>query len=89
MNALEAVRIAPSAVNKQPWRIVKIGNDFHFYEKHTLGNRSGAEWDVQKIDMGIALYHFMAVTNGQFSLADPKIEIPKDTEYIATVILTL
>ena len=29
--ALTAVQLAPSAVNYQPWRIVKAGNAFHFY----------------------------------------------------------
>ena len=32
---LEAVRWAPSAANMQPWRVVKDGDKFHFYEKHT------------------------------------------------------
>ena len=29
--ALQMVRIAPSASNKQPWRVVKVGNLYHFY----------------------------------------------------------
>ena len=32
-DALEMVRWAPSAVNKQPWRIVLDGNKVHFYKK--------------------------------------------------------
>ncbi|MBR0136207.1 MAG: nitroreductase, partial [Clostridia bacterium] len=56
-DALEAVRLAPSAVNKQPWRIVLSGNKAHFYEKRSRGYNDG-EWDIQKIDMGIALCHF-------------------------------
>ena len=35
--ALEALRWAPSAVNKQPWRIVKAGNAFHFYLRFNKG----------------------------------------------------
>ena len=30
-DAFENVRLAPSAINKQPWRIVKHGNEFDFY----------------------------------------------------------
>jgi len=60
--ALEMVRLAPSASNRQPWRIVKEGNDtFHFYiqrSKAYIGNMLG--FDIQMIDMGIALYHFEA-----------------------------
>jgi nitroreductase len=32
---LEMVRLAPSASNKQPWRIVKKGDDWHFYLQRT------------------------------------------------------
>ena len=85
-NAIEAVRLAPSAVNKQPWRIVKCGNDYHFYEKKTIGD-SGAAWDVQKIDLGIAICHFMSIAGGTLSVAKPDITTDKDTEYIATVTL--
>lgn len=85
--ALEAVRVAPSAVNKQPWRIVKVGKTYHFYEYHSLGNQAGAEWDVQKVDMGIALCHFVMITGGKLILSDPQIDTPKDTEYIASIVL--
>ena len=85
-NAIEAVRLAPSAVNKQPWRIVKCGNDYHFYEKKTLGG-SDASWDVQKVDLGIAICHFMSIAGGTLSVAKPDITTDKDTEYIATVTL--
>lgn len=82
---LEAVRWYPSAANMQPCRIVKVGNAFHFYEKHMEGYQSSAPWDVQKIDMGIALCHFMSVADGKFSVEDPGITVPANTEYIATV----
>ena len=84
--ALETVRLAPSAVNKQPWRIVKSGSSFHFYEKKTIGG-SGAAWDVQKVDLGIAICHFMNVADGKLSISDPDIAVDSDTEYIATVTL--
>ncbi len=83
-NALEAVRLAPSAVNKQPWRIIRCGNDFHFYEKHSKGFIS-AQGDMQKIDMGIALFHFIDITGGKLGISEPNISAPTDTEYIATV----
>ncbi|MBQ9382870.1 MAG: nitroreductase [Ruminiclostridium sp.] len=35
--ALELVRLAPSAVNKQPWRAVVDGSKVHFYEKRSTG----------------------------------------------------
>ena len=85
-NALEAVRLAPSAVNKQPWRIVRCGDSYHFYEKKTLA-ASGAAWDVQKVDLGIAICHFMSIAGGKLGISDPKIAAESDTEYIATVTL--
>lgn len=85
-DALEMVRLAPSAVNKQPWRLVKAGNKVHFYIEHARGYANGA-FDMQKIDMGIALCHFMSAVESKLELADPGIAVPADTEYIATAVL--
>jgi len=51
---LDAVRLAPSAVNGQPWRVVQNAGDpvFHFYRVRT------AVRPLQKVDMGIAMCHF-------------------------------
>ena len=53
---IEMVRLGPSAVNKQPWRIVRDGKQFHFF---TAG-KGGGEPDKRHdhIDLGIALCHF-------------------------------
>jgi nitroreductase len=83
--AMELVRWAPSAVNKQPWRVIHENGRYHFYEKKDKGFESDAVGDMQKIDMGIALAHFMMMTDGAFSVADPEIPVSDDTEYIATV----
>ncbi len=84
-DALEMVRWAPSATNSQPWRVVRAGNDFHFYLAHTKGYTDKAGWDMQKIDMGIALCHFMGAMGGKLVLSDPGIPSAEGTEYIATV----
>jgi nitroreductase len=58
---LEMVRLGPSASNKQPWRIL-LSDDksvYAFYLKRTpnyAGNAMG--FDMQRIDMGIAMCHF-------------------------------
>ena len=88
VDALEAVRLAPSAVNKQPWRVVLSGDKAHFYEKRSRGYDDGA-WDIQKIDMGIALCHFELAANElgiktAFEISDPGIVLPADTAYIAS-----
>lgn len=58
---LECVRIAPSASNQQPWRIIRdeSGRSFHLYLKRTKGyDRLFGEISLQNIDMGIAMCHF-------------------------------
>ena len=58
---LECVRLAPSATNFQPWRIIKESenNIFHLYLKRTKGyNKALNVADLQIIDMGIAMCHF-------------------------------
>lgn len=57
-NALEMVRIAPSANNAQPWRIVKEGKQFHFFLARNKVNESYKSVDLQRIDLGIAIAHF-------------------------------
>lgn len=88
--ALEFVRWAPSAVNKQPWRIVREGSSYHFFEKHDKGYLSEEVGDMQKIDMGIAIYHFVrgleeAKLSYSVEVEEPSIEAAEGIEYIATV----
>jgi nitroreductase len=59
--ALECLRLAPSASNNQPWRIVKSkdANVFHFFLKRTPGYAKFLRGvDLQLVDMGIAMSHF-------------------------------
>jgi nitroreductase len=61
---LEMVRLGPSASNKQPWRIVRDGETWHFFLQRTPGYRDGGVKkvikiaDLQRLDMGIAMSHF-------------------------------
>ena len=91
-SALEAVRLAPSAVNKQPWRVVLCDNKAHFYLKHSRGRLSNGGWDVQKIDVGISLCHFelAAAQCGNrvlFEINDPGLAAGEDTEYMASFLV--
>ena len=88
--ALELVRWAPSAVNKQPWRVIFKDGKFHFYEKKDKGYVSDEVGDMQKIDIGIALCHFIMGLEAEgirpsVSIDAPDIVIDPDMEYIATV----
>ena len=87
---LEYVRFAPSAVNKQPWRIVLKDGYAHFYEKKDKGYTSKDNWDIQKIDMGIAMCHFAlgleeAGKAVDFKISDPGIETTDKIRYIASI----
>lgn len=84
-DALEMVRLAPSAGNKQPWRVVICDGAIHFYEKKTMS--PNALGDIQKVDIGIALAHFVLTIEESgadvaFFSDDPGISRGKDTEYI-------
>jgi nitroreductase len=94
---LEAVRWAPSASNKQPWRIVRDGGDWHFYLQRTKGYGKGSLLfsalrlaDLQRVDMGIAMCHFELAAHelglaGHWVLEKPQIGLPGPaTEYTAT-----
>lgn len=94
--ALEMVRLAPSASNRQPWRLVKeAGRDaFHlFLSRSTVYSRfslSFAGADLQRMDMGIACCHF-ELTARELGLAGkwevlepPALDLPERTTYVAT-----
>lgn len=84
---LEMVRLGPSASNKQPWRIVRAGKAYHFYEYKLPGYSGAFDFDMQSIDMGIAACHFSLAAQekglmGHFDLAaDPKITQPDNILY--------
>lgn len=88
-DALESVRLAPSAVNKQPWRVVISGKAAHFYIKHDKGFTT-PDYDIQKIDLGIALFNFEheLLEEGKkpvFEVSNPGIAVPSNVDYIATI----
>ena len=94
--AMEMVRLAPSIKNMQPWRIVydPISRVYHFYMEHSLHElylpQCEQVIDLQRVDMGAAMYHFEATLQhfgieGKWKIIDPRYPLPnKKTEYIAT-----
>ena len=94
---LEMVRWAPSASNRQPWRIVRTPTGWHFFLARTKGYGKGTLLfsvlglaDLQRVDMGIAMCHFALAAReagqaGGWVIEDPGIAAP-DTgvEYTAT-----
>jgi len=94
--ALEMVRLAPSASNRQPWRLVKeAGRDIYhlFLSRSAVYSRfsaSVAGADLQRVDMGIACCHFelaaraLGLAGKWERLAPPALELPARTTYVAT-----
>ncbi len=90
---VEMVRLAPSASNKQPWRIIKENNSWHFYLERNAAYQirmKAIGFDLQRVDMGIALCHFELTCNelglkGKWKLCDVKhIVVPDNAEYITS-----
>ena len=85
--ALEMLRLAPSATNAQPWRVIKSNNMYHFYITYKSNTSEKAAY-IKQVDLGIALSHFHQTTlelnlNGYFKQFDNiDINAPKDFHYI-------
>lgn len=87
-NILQLVRIGPSGTNQQPWRILVQGNSLHLYLKPTPNYAKGFPFEMQLLDMGIALCHLEVGLNQeglQYTYVD-KIPTPlPDMRYIITL----
>lgn len=87
---LEQVRLGPSASNLQPWRILRQGDSYHFYEAKKKGYAEHASYDIQQVDMGIAACHFHLSAiekglDGKFQkLSGLLPEAPENNRYIFT-----
>lgn len=90
---LEMLRMAPSAVNKQPWRVVFADNAFHFFEHHSLGVSEAGTIDMQRIDVGIGICHFHLAAmeqnlSGRFEKRELlELVLPSNTTYITSWIM--
>ena len=93
---LEMLRLGPSASNKQPWRVIRRGSQFHVFLQRTRGYRESSLTrfmgivDIQRLDTGIAMCHFeltarqLGLTGG-WTVLEPAIARPDDqTEYCVT-----
>jgi nitroreductase len=86
---LEMIRLAPSAGNKQPWRVLKEEDcdNFHFYVKSSQNLQQKVYNTFINIDIGIAICHFDLTAKevgmkGRWEFLEPKLEQPKELKYI-------
>ncbi len=96
-DVLDMVRLAPSASNHQPWRIVKAPGKslFHLFLQRKKGYYKKTRGlfgmlDLQRVDMGIAMCHFDYSAReeglaGRWETSDPAVSpVPPEWEYIAS-----
>ena len=62
---IEAVRVAPSAVNRQPWLVGKDGDKYNFYLRSSKNPLDMIIGDMRNIDMGIAAAHLFVVAKAE------------------------
>lgn len=86
---MEMVRLAPSAGNKQPWRVLKEkGREiFHFYVKSSKDSLQKVYNTFINIDIGIAICHFDLTAKevgieGTWEFLSPDINSPEELKYI-------
>ena len=88
---LEMLRLAPSATNAQPWRVLRQGGAFHFYAKVTEGQGEVDPPIIQRVDVGICANHFCLTAqeqglSGAFTVTDEPavVEVPEHYRYLFT-----
>ncbi len=85
----EMLRLAPSATNAQPWRIVLSDDTVHFFITYG-SNTKEDEKLIKRVDLGIGLSHFHLTAlerglSGKFETLLPEsFEVPQNTRYIVS-----
>ena len=89
---LELLRLAPSASNKQPWRVLVSpgAGRLDLYLQRTKGYTRFTSVDMQRIDMGIAMCHFQLAAQaldlpGSWVSDPPALPaLPERTEFVVS-----
>lgn len=87
--ALQAVRLGPSASNKQPWRVIRTGDAFHFcLLEDKVYNNALPGIHIQNLDIGIAMCDFELAAGelgltGTWGFQQPDVHLDK-LQHIAT-----
>lgn len=83
---LEMLRLAPSAANRQPWRVIYRDDAFHFYRE--AKQKTKYSYDLQRLDVGIGACHFQLAAKeknlaGSFTrLSETGITAPDNMKYL-------
>lgn len=83
---LQQLRLAPSSMNGQPWRIIKEKNKYIIYVEKNIKIENHIGFDSQWIDMGAAIYNLIVDSEKYKIVKSPSIDnIPNNWIYITTV----
>lgn len=85
---LEALNIAPSAVNSQPWRVVIEGNTWHLYLNWKNALNKKILYTMNQIDMGIGISHILIASEEldyNVSINKKNIDNLKKQDYITSI----
>jgi hypothetical protein len=89
VQVLEALRLAPSGTNRQPWRVKVSENKLSIFFQRTANYAKELNYDVQGLDMGIALAHLKVALdhfNFKFKLSvNKKIDYSLERIHIADI----
>lgn len=86
---LRAARMAPSAINDQPWRMMVYNNRIHIFAKRIFGAKEAS--DRERMDIGIMAAHFSVAAeefwiDTKFQISDVVMEKSfKNNYYITTL----
>ncbi|MFV0241030.1 MAG: nitroreductase family protein [Lacrimispora sphenoides] len=85
---LDLLRLAPSATNKQPWRVLKTNDAYHFYGQIDPSKTDEHPETIERVDVGIGASHFHLAAlekglSGRFEkLSDVNIAVPTEVRYL-------
>lgn len=86
----DLIRFAPSASNKQPWRLIVTDNQIDLFIERTKNYGKVLTYDIQLLDMGIVLCHIVYGTlkKTQIKYDQSKENLETETkQYILSVLL--
>ena len=88
---LDLLRLAPSATNAQPWRILLRDGNVHFYARTSEGKGEADPPIIQRVDVGICANHFhlstqmLGLSGVWIHTAEPEqAHTPEDFRYLFT-----
>lgn len=83
---LQQLRLAPSSMNGQPWRVIQENNKYAIYVEKNTKIEKHIGFDSQWIDMGTAIYNLLVDVKNYSIVAPLNLKnVPENWIYITTI----